>query len=319
MSDIETNENGEVVGSGNDRRLAMLNAIGDGADRVREDDLMDINDDDTLTPFKAAPGEDDGEAERLAAEQAEADRIAAEQKVLTEQQPQRIIRKVNGQDIEITDELLVKAQKIAAADAYLEQAARIKNEALNKQKLPATGAEATPAGDDIAYEDIARAIQMGTEEEAVAALRKLSTRPAPKIDEAAILRKAKEERTFEDAFARFQADYKDIVSDPYLFNLAKAKDDQLRAQGDTRSYDARFKSVGDDITAWLKSKGGVSEANQPQTKQERKESAPAAVKSASTKHVATQQTDDKEESPSEVIAQMKAERQGKRVTTGALH
>lgn len=316
MSDIEMNENGEVVGSGNDRRLAMLNAIGDGADRVRADDLMDINDDDTLTPFKAKPVDDDEEAERLAAEQAEADRIAAEKQ---EDQPARIMRKVNGQDIEITDELLVKAQKIAAADAYLEQATRIRNEELNKQKLPAkTDVTATSAGDDLAYEDIARAIQMGTEEEAVAALRKLSARSTPKIDESAILRKAKEERTFEDAFARFQADYKDIVSDPYLFNLAKAKDEQLRAQGDTRPYDARFKSVGDELRTWLTSKGGAP-VTQSQTKLERKEAAPAAVKSASTKHAATQQTDDKEESPSEVIARMKTERQGKRVSTGALH
>lgn len=316
MYAADDDDTGEAVGTGNDARIAMLNAINDKNDQQHEGDFADVNDDDTTTPFVAGGDRsaDDAEAQAAADDAAaEAARVQAEADAAQVQQPQRIMRKVNGQDVEITEAMLVKAQKIANADVYLQEASRLRNELATKQ-LPVKTDAVDPFEAELA--DIAKAIQMGTEEEAVAALRKLSARPQPHVDEGAISRKIDERLTFNDAYNQFVRDYQDVVSDPVLFKLAKDRDDMLIRGGDTRPYHERFKETGDNIRAWMTAKTGVVHNAGGQTKLERKEALPQVVKAATAKG-ASQHVEEEEESPSQIIEAIARARGGPQWMQGA--
>lgn len=306
MGDGDEDDGGEAVGTGNDARVALLNSIGDNADRERGDEFADVEDDGSTSQFaKPAPTEVDEEDEAAAqAEATEAARLAAEQAAAETDAPAKIVRKVNGQDLEITDELLVKAQKIAAADQYLAEASRIRNEA----KGTAPAEQEITVDDDLA--SVARAIQMGTEEEAVAALRKLIPK-GPSVDD--FSRKIDERLTFNTAYAAFCTDYKDIMGDPRLRKLAEDEDAALTKAGDTRTYAERFTAIGEGLRKW---KQPEAAADPLAVKEARKAAAPSVPKAAGGKH-ATAVEEEKEESASETIAKMAQSRGGPQWLNGA--
>lgn len=302
---------GGAIGTGNNDRVALLNSIGDNADRERGADFLDVNDDGTTAEFSApAPLEIDPEEQadldNQAAEQA---RLEAEQAAQQDQyqEPAKIIRKVNGQEVEITDDLITKAQKIAAADQYLAEASRLRAELAAQATKPA--AQQNPVENDLA--SIARAIQMGTEEEAVAALRSLIPQ-SPSIDDFAS--KIDERLNFNTAYSQFCTEYKDIVSDPRLFKLAQEEDQRLTAAGDTRSYAERFTAIGEDLRKW---KQPVAAPVNPMAEKEaRKAAAPSTPKAAGGKHAAAVE-EEKEESVSDTIARMAQSRGGPQWMNGA--
>lgn len=303
------NDGEEVIGTGNDARVALLNSIGDNADRERGEEFNDINDDGSTSQFTApAPLEDaeaDAEAESNATELA---RLAAEQEANEQAAgaaPTKIVRKINGQEVEITDDMIVRAQKVAAADAYLAEAKRLRDEQAQVVK-PA------PVGNDDDLASIARAIQMGTEEEAVAALRKLQTKN-PSTDD--FTRKVDERLTFKAAYSQFCDEFKDIVSDPRLKKMAEDADNEMLANGDSRPYAERFAQIGNDLRTW-KNNGVVQSKAGAQSKEERKAAAPSAPKVASGKH-ATAVEEETEESVSDVIGKMAAQRGGPQWMNGA--
>jgi hypothetical protein len=310
-------EGGEAVGSGNDARVAMLNSIGDNADRERGEEFQEFDDAGNVTDFTAPPpvvAEEDAEAIAAAAEaQAEADRAAAEQAALTsEAPPQKIMRKVNGEEIEITDDLLVKAQKIASADTYLAEAKRLRQN-LATQKPSEQDVSSTAVETDLA--SIVRAIQMGTEEEAIEAVRKLVPK-GPSSDDLA--RKIDERLTFNDAYTKFQNDYADIMADPILRSLAEQRDAALVKQGDARPYYERFKDSGDYVRSWRETVASPKQVDAAPavTKLERKAAAPAVPKAAMGKSAQAVQ-EEKEESASDVIAAMARQRGGPQWMNGA--
>jgi hypothetical protein len=312
VSGDDLNEQGGVIGNGNAARLAKLEAIGAKSEHERAEDLMEFDGEHATAPFvpTAIPGEEDiedtagQEAARTEAARQEAEREASTQASA------RIVRKINGVDVEITDEMIAKAQKIAAADVYLEEAARMRNELATKAKPSAQDVSQQQAvDDDLALREGVRAIQMGTEEEAAAALRKLIARPAaPVIDKATIAKEVDEQLAFKQAYQQFAVEYKDVLADPVLLKLARDRDDELVRKGDKRSYYERFKDTGEAIRKWeveRAAKHGTVQTQQ--TKQERKEAATQAPKAAGGRH-STQPVEEKEESVSDVIAAMREKR-----------
>ncbi|MDB5975156.1 MAG: hypothetical protein JWR07_1916 [Nevskia sp.] len=302
-------DDSEAVGTNNDARIAMLNGIADGNDRGRADELADVNDDDTTSTFTPPAGEEEpagGEAET--AEQIEAreatDAQAAIDAAAAAAPAQKYKLKVNGQEIELTlDEMRERAQKVSSADDYLREAARIKNEATQQQKQ-------APSKDELKVDDdlaLARAIQMGDESEAVAAIRKLRS-TGPSVDD--LRNTVNEQLNFKEAISKFQSEYADLTGDPVLHKLVLDKDRELIASGDRRPYYERYSEIGNNVRAW---KGSLvkptADAQAFADKKDRKASAPAVPAQAAGK---TQQqvVEDKEESTSDVIAGMAAKRGG---------
>lgn len=300
---------GDAIGTGNDARIALLNSIGDQADTLRADDLADINDDGSTTPFVAPiPEGSDPEA-------------------ATEAPPQQMItRKVNGKEVTLPlEEWLVRAQKVESADEYLIDAARQRKEARPEQP-PAPAEPQGPSKEEIAAQQLAerrqlaRAIQMGTEEEAVAALEKLQNMVrTPSLTVADVGRVADERLRFNAALTWFGNEYKDILANPQLYQMVVDKEATLIRNGDTRPYAERYKEVGDSVRTWrdeLISSSAVAATpatgtpvTSLETKRAAKAAAPKAPTAASTKATPVVEAEE-DESPSAVIAAMAKSRGG---------
>lgn len=314
-NDFEVNENGEALGTGNDARLARMALIADSADREREDEFMDIVDiDKGLTEKFVAPHlEEDEEAKAVredeeseAARNAAAVAAEAREAAAAGQAPVLPRLKVNGVDTELTPELIAKAQKIASADVYLSEAARLRTDLAGRQAQVAAPVNAQQGEDLVA---LARAIQMGSEEEAVEAIRKLQ-KAGPSQDD--IARTVDERVLFNSALSQFRTNYADITGDPILNRLALDADDRLVKSGDTRPYHERYTAIGNELRAWVNGKTGAAQAAPVAAqadKTARKAAASGAPVTASAKTSSSVQ-EEKEESVSDVIAQMAAKRGG---------
>jgi hypothetical protein len=287
MSEISGTENGEVVGTENDARLALFNSIADNADRERAEELADINDDGSLTEF-VAPA-----AENVDVEVAEPVTEAAP---VEAQAPTKHKLKVNGREIELTfEEMRERAQKVESADMYLAEAAR-----LRQALVPAPSTDVRPDAnmveDDLA---LVRAIQIGTEEEALQAIRKLKSN-GPSQDDLA--RTVDERITFKEAIHNFNTQFSDIVGDPYLKKLALDTDAQLIANGDRRPYAERYAEIGNNLREWVRSKAPAPQEAAPVVdKESRKAAVSTAPKVASAKTASSLQ-EEKEDSVADTIA-----------------
>lgn len=305
----------DTVGTGNEDRLALLSAIADQADAAREEELANVNDDGSTEPFKAdkpAPAEEDA-----AAPAAEESAPATEDPPA---EPKRYKLKVNGRELELTEqELIDRAQKIEAADDYLRQAAEAKRRAAEPAAPPGPTPEELQRLQDEEDRALVRAIQMGTEEEAAAALRKLRTqasataRPSDQsLTPDDVSRVIDERLEFNRAIERFRTEYSDIEGDPYLKKLALDRDAELLAQGDRRPYWDRYEEIGRDIRSWKEKLAPASRPDQPsfQDKEQRKAAAPKVPVAASAKTKPPAPADDEDETPSAIIANMAKSRGG---------
>lgn len=314
---------GTAIGTGNDARVAMLAGISDNVDRAREDELADVHDDGTTTKFVAPEDiigrSDEEDAEAVAAreaEETETARIAAEAQANSEEdhpvKAQTII--VNGKEVQLTPELVAKAQKIAAGDVYLQEAARMRNELAAKSQPSQKDVEAAVLEDEIA---LARAIQMGTEEEAVAAIRKLQ-KAGPSQDD--IARTIDERLTFKEAIGKFRSEYSDILSDPVLHKLALDRDAELINSGDSRPYYERYKEIGEGIRSWVSTKAPAAATPTPtstQTEKIARKAAAPATPNVATGKANTTVAEEKEESTSDIISDIAKSRGGPQWMAGA--
>ena len=300
---------GDTIGSGNDERLALLDRINDRNDAERADELQFVNDDGTTEPFTV---EGDPNADDVVVNEVKPDEEVAPIKEEAVKAP-RI--KVNGEDVELTPELIAKAQKIASGDKYLEEAA-IARKAVT---IPEKEEVQLPSKEDIEQrsdeEELAlvRAIQMGTEEEAVAALRKIRNR-SPGVTAEDIGRIADERLNFKTALAWFESEYKDLVDDPQLHGIVWQRDKDLVTDGDKRPYEERFKQVGDEVREWrdamVKKYTTKPVENSLESKEARKSAAPKAIVAANAKAKPKVDEDESDESPSAVISNMAKARGG---------
>jgi hypothetical protein len=202
--------------------------------------------------------------------------------------------KVNGQDREFTEaELIERASKSEAADQKFQEAARLKREADEKlSQLPKKDvAEPKVEEDDLA---LARALQMGSEEEAAKVIKRLKDRPT--LSEGDVVRKIDERLTFQSSVERFKSEYPELFSDPYLSKLVAIRDEELVKEGDKRPYYDRYKSIGEEMKAWM---GNIK----PASKKEERKASIVNIKAASGRKV--EETDeDEEQSASDIVNQM---------------
>jgi hypothetical protein len=304
--------NGEVVGTGNDKRLAFMDQIADANDESRADELANVNDDDTTEPFKVEKAKTEEETIE--------EELPLDNPNPTEKPETRKYKiKVNGKELELSEEeLIARAQKVESADEYLRTA---KQQAAPK---PTPEAPKGPSAEEAQRQEAeelllaARAIQMGSEEEAVAALRKVvqkasSARPSFTPDD--VSRTIDERLAFNTAINDFSEKYEDIWTDPTLKSLAFQRDAQLLKEGDARPYAERYAAVGEEIRTWKASliasaAPKAEEKTEEQTKLERKASAPKAPVAASAKAKPAPQEEEVDDSPSAVIANMAKTRGG---------
>lgn len=321
---------GDSVGTEGEDRLAKLNRIANRAEEEREAEFADVHDDDTTTPFKAArvnadgtPIDDAEAAEQAAAEAdaaaaaaaAEAERVAAEEEAAAAAPAKHKI-KINGVEKEVTlEEALDLAQKSAAADDTFQKAAKLRDEAAS---LAAKGPPKpdVPADDSEELLALARALQVGTETEAVAALRKLKgTAPPPGIAPDEVFKVIDAKLAFNDANRKFEEEFADLVSDPRLERMVMDRDKQLVESGDKRPYLTRYREIGKEIRDWKASLAPAAAAPPPPAdplleKQARKAAAPAVPAAASGKAKQVQSDEEPEESVHDTIAKMREARGG---------
>jgi hypothetical protein len=179
-------------------------------------------------------------------------------------------------------------------------------------------AKADPApdtvDDDLAF---ARALQMGSEEEAAAAVRALR-QGRPSVSTADISKTIDDRLTFNQAIQQYRKDYADIVGDPILNNLAQETDRKLLASGDTRPYDVRYKDIGDTLRAWVNKKTAAAAPAPVQgaEKLTRKQAVTPAPKPASQKTVSSVEQE-VDESTSDIIANIAKSRGGPQWMAGS--
>lgn len=244
-----------TVGTGNDARLSLYEQIADSAEQERAEDLTDITDDMYLNP--AGTGEDepapDNDAGFDVDEEAPAESADSEPAEETPAAAALPKLKVLGEEVEITPDLIARAQKITAADTYLAEAARIYKEYQAQHDLP-QGGQAEPV-DDLA---LARAIQMGTEDEAVKAIQQLRTgRSLSKDEVMATVQEALAKRDMLSDADRFKRDYKDLLADDKLARAVWAFDRELADEGLAANYD-RFKQAAEQVQELRGTKAPVS-------------------------------------------------------------
>jgi len=311
----DTDDNAEAVGTGNDARVAMLGRINDANDGLRADELADINDDGTTSDYVApdlTPSDDDGVT---AAELARAEAEVADEPAAPAAEPRYKI-KVNGKELELSaSELIARAQKVEAADQYLNEAAQLRRQAIEQVTPPVPSVEDARAK---AVEDrraLVRAIQMGSEDEAMAALEQLQNAGRqPQLSQDDLARTVDERLTFKEAVSRFETEYKDILSDPELRAMALQKDQQALASGDKRAYWERYSAIGNEVRAWRDNivKQSAPAPAVPASKQTAKADASrrAAPSSAATKSAAAAPAEESDESISDIIANIAKARGG---------
>lgn len=217
--------------------------------------------------------------------------------------------KVNGEEIELTEEEVAEwVQKGKSADAKFQEAARLRKEAEElAQRAPVKPApEENVVEDDVA---LARALQMGSEEEVVAAIRKLR---APSVKTAEVMSLVDQRLSFESQKQKFLGEYKDVMEDPAWREIVLDREEQLAYKGEKPGYD-RMKKAGD----WARDlkKKSTPPAESTQQKLERKGVHSAQRVQAANVRQAAPEEEDKDESPSETIAGM-AKARGQRVVMG---
>ena len=314
---------GDAIGSGNDARLAMMAAINDANDGAHAEDYADINDDGTTAPFVP---EINGEGYDVLAREdtPPADDEDLPKKDEPKPEPQMITRKVNGKELTMSlEDWLVRASKVEAADEYLQDAAAAKRAALSAEpqqprieEPPKPDPQALAAQNRAERLRIVRAIQMGTEDEAEAAiaeLQTLSARPTITMDD--VSRVTDDRLRFNTAIKEFNTEYKDLVSDPVLHRMVLEKDAALISRGDARPYAERYAEVGNEVRAW---KDGLIKANLPppapvadlDARRNLKAAAPKIPTAANVKAIPAKQETEEDDSPASVIASMAKARGG---------
>lgn len=283
---------GSTIGNGNQDAIDRRNAIADAADETRKEDLVDIEDVPRETPVE--------EPEVTAAP--DTNKIPDDTQVIEE--PVKIKVPVNGKMVEMTqDELIASAAKVASADEYLR---------LSKESVESAARLAlSPTGDETDTEEtdfraLAKALQIGTEEEAEQALRKLAQAKPSKTPDVSQL--VDERLTLREEKAKFEEEYKDVWEDPQLRKLVIERDKELYAE-DKNSIDlVRWRKAAGDIREWKK--GYLKVDDSPQSKAARKAQV-APVPTASGRKVEPAE-DEGEDNPATVIAEMAKARKQER-------
>lgn len=195
-------------------------------------------------------------------------------------------------------------QKESSADRRLEEATRLLREV--EQRIAPPPVQNTPPPQAWDEEIIAYALAHGTEEQKAEAVRQIrggrqelaTPDQIANNVEARILDKV----DFQSSAEWFQDTYKDIVSDPYLLQLASLQEDHMRANGDKRPRKELYAEIGDGLR---KLKGGgvpVTTLEEKRTQKAGITNLPAASARKTTPQAPAAKT------PSQIIEEMRTKR-----------
>ena len=271
-------------------RVRLLDAIADGADakRVAEDGLVIEGD---ATEVETAP------------EEAEPPTVPPDEAldVPPPEAPQRKFKlKVAGKELELTEEeVIARAQKVESADEYLRQASETVRKALAPPP-PVQDEAPKVEEDDLA---LARALQMGSEEDAAKAIHNLrNARPSVTPDE--VRRIAREALRIDSVVAAAEAKHQDLLTHPEWGDLFRLRLQQMQQTAPETPVSVAYDKVAERLSAAL------PETDRQKAKLERKRAAPSVPTAAARQTANTEE--EGEESATEVIAKMAAARKQER-------
>lgn len=214
-----------------------------------------------------------------AAGQTEEERVAAAAAAATAASgdDQMVTLIVDGKEVqkplsEVLDAGKRYLQKDMTADERIAEATRILNEAkkLNSGKAQPAERPSEPLQGEDDDAALARAIQLGSDEEARAAIAKL--RKGGRTDDTSITSMIDARIEFRETAGWVKTEYKDIFDDPMLSGVFMQKEADARAQGDTRPHRDLYKEIGDGLRKWRN--GLVPKQDAIQDKVDRKASVP---------------------------------------------
>ena len=268
--EIEYDEDGNVIGTNNSRRLNRLQAIADKADQ--DADHKDLEPYIPEDPANKNNPEPDEQTEEVPEVFAEAPEVV--------QAPRKFKLKVNGQEIEVSEqELIERAQKVEAADRYLQEASDQRRRAQEESQ------RVRPLTDEIDDDDLAlaNALQLGSTEEAAKVIRRLkgqSLNPEQVIEAAVVRVGQRSDATW------FRETYQDVFSDEFTARLAMDLDKEQLDGGDSRPPRVRYTEIGNKLRTWRGTTPTL------QTKVDAKRSAPAAIKPAAVRNTTPKEDED---------------------------
>ena len=215
--------------------------------------------------------------------------------------------KVNGKDVELSEEeMIARVQKVESADQYLAEAKRQAEAVRGMEVQPSTRAVDVAPADTVTDDDLAlaRALQIGSEEDAARAIARIRTRnaSAPSVNTDEVVHKVKADMEFQENAKWFQETYSDIFSDGDLLTLAIKRDaefmDQDKANGTVTPYKERYSKIGDE----LRKKFGTDPAYS--AKARKKQETLTSIPTAHTKVRMPEPEDDSEPDVQTTIAAM---------------
>lgn len=257
----------EAVGNTNDKQLNARNAIADSLDTLPERTMLDFDGDNIVTGEEAAGADvDAATAAEREAEQAERSAQAERERLETEANaraaessssevtasPKTYKLKINGKDVELTEaEVLERAQKVASADEYLQFAKKT----VEQRQAPPPSQDESASGTDDAIEDTLTSALQGDKEAIAQIAQRLKAPSRPDV-----LSAVDDRLSFRSAVEWFRDEYKDIVGDPMLYQLAVSEDSRLLRAEPTLSYRERLKRAGEHVRGW---KAGLTKSATP--------------------------------------------------------
>lgn len=265
QQDVEKEVQDEIIVGNQDR----IDALADIAARSREErdkELMAEGHEVIDTSTSAEENKEETEVKEEDKEDVKEELKEEKQ----EQKPEIVKIKVDGQEQEVTLDKILDAgkrtlQKESSADKRLEEATRLLREIETKYAQPKQESPSQEWDDNT----IAEALEHGTTEQKAYAISLIRGRsnatPEQLTDQVAS--RVLDTVDFRNSAEWFSTEYKDIVDDPYLLQLASMAEDKARAVGDNRSRRELYKEIGDNLRKW---KGGTTAPASFEAKKEQK-------------------------------------------------
>lgn len=284
----------EVKVTGNIERNNAVAEIAAKAKEERDKELRE-NGQEVVDTASQELGEPEVEAE---VEPVEAVEVVEEK----QPEPELVEIKVDGEVRKVEKDKILDAgirtlQKESSADKRLEEATRLLREVQEKLVKPQ---ESQPPQE---WDDatIAYALEHGDEAQKAYAVRQLRGRDNATPVEA-VEKRILDTLEFRESATWFQSEYKDVVNDPYLLQLAAIAENNARNAGDTRSRKELYKAIGDELRKW---KGG----NNVQTMEQKKElKSEKVVNLPSASMRKTAPTEQKPKTTADIIEDMRKRR-----------
>jgi hypothetical protein len=263
---------GAAIGNRNQEQVDRRNQIAARADEQVDREFQEFDGDKVVDPDPSEQAERDAaraareaeeERERLEAEANERAARDDQEGGAVHAEPRKFKLKVNGRDVELTEEeVLARASKVSSADEYLQLASRAveASQALGPSKDVSAG-----NGEDVTEDTLTSALQGDPE-----AIKKVAQRlRAPPVVTPDVLTAVDDRMSFRSAVDWFRGEYRDVVEDPMLYRLVVDEDTRLTKTEPTLAYRERLKRAGETVRTW---KQGLAKSAAANPKLERKAS-----------------------------------------------